>query len=114
MVLRLRRCLFVIRRLPLRRPLSSQNPRTLVLKLHHSNLESGGPHGGSQLMGDAADYLFETASAQDEMERAALANGAKPCSKCNGAGYLVQQDDVLCKECDGFGWFDKHGNPCEL
>lgn len=58
-------------------------------------------------MGDAADDAFDAMLRDDETRDAMLRAGCKPCL------HPEQDADGVCIKCDGMGWLDSDGQPCE-
>jgi DnaJ-class molecular chaperone len=71
-------------------------------------------------MGDAADDVFDAAFDRKQAIDAMKAAGCRPCDVCEGTGVEPDDDEAGdgpvedCHLCEGVGWFDKNGDPCEL
>lgn len=65
-------------------------------------------------MGDAADDVYDAEMRLREAHMDLILAGCFPCRACDGAGFFyVGPVECECEKCQGFGWFDKFGKPCE-
>lgn len=57
--------------------------------------------------GDAADDMYDAEMARLDEHEAMIAAGCRPCL------HPATDADGVCVICDGMGWLDSDGDPCE-
>lgn len=69
-------------------------------------------------MGDAADDVYDAMERRQAAVEAMIAAGCRPCDVCDGTGVEPNDDEDAsvedCHLCEGAGWFDENGYPCEM